>query len=281
VPQQPTQVTDVPFRWDLVRPDQLGALLNDVPAPDLWFLDELVAVSGKVLARSGGGDLVFVGRSLDSMYDLLSGALAQGAPAPELRRLPFGWMSTWTREPLAARGVLARAGLAPFELARRRRPVAFADVVSSGGTYRDLFGLLRDWVAEERAPWAVVRRKLRFVGVTWRKRTGPDTYRWQQEADWPRLLPGGAVVNVSLEWPVWTYLADGQAKLSWSFRPGGGPGVSAPRHDEAARRALAEAVALVAYGRSREGRRAVARATAGEPALAQPWLRSLVTHLNR
>jgi len=281
VPQQPTQVTGVPFRWDLVRPDQLGALLDDVPAPELWFLDELVTASGKVLARSGGGELVFVGRSLDSMFDLLSGALAQGGPPPGLRRLPFGGLSTWTREPGQARQVLAGAGLSPFELARQRRPVAFADVVSSGGSFRDLFTLVRDWAADERAPGGVVRRKLRFIGVTWRRRASPATSRWQQEAAWPRLLPGDAVVNVSLEWAVWTYFADGQAKLSWSFRPGSAPGVSAPRHDEAARRALAEAVALVAYGRSREGRRAIARATAGEPAWAHPWLRSLVTHLNR
>ena len=45
-------------------------------------------------------------------------------------------------------------------------------------------------------------------------------------------------------------------------------------------RALAEAVALVAYGRSRTGRQALARAIGGEPALAQPWLRTLITNLN-
>jgi hypothetical protein len=47
------------------------------------------------------------------------------------------------------------------------------------------------------------------------------------------------------------------------------------------RQALAEAVALVSYGRSARGRRALAQATSGEPALAQPWLRSLVLKLNR
>ncbi len=47
-----------------------------VSQPDLWFIDDLVQCAGKVLARSGNGDLVFVGRSLDSTSDLLSGALA-------------------------------------------------------------------------------------------------------------------------------------------------------------------------------------------------------------
>jgi hypothetical protein len=51
-----------PFRWDLVSPDQLGSMLDGVGLPDLWFLDDLVGCAGKVLARSGGSDLYFVGR---------------------------------------------------------------------------------------------------------------------------------------------------------------------------------------------------------------------------
>jgi hypothetical protein len=43
----------LPFRWDLIAPDQLGSLLAGTGSPDLWFLDELVACAGKVLARSG------------------------------------------------------------------------------------------------------------------------------------------------------------------------------------------------------------------------------------
>jgi hypothetical protein len=53
-----------------------------------------------------------------------------------------------------------------------------------------------------------------------------------------------------------------------------------PDRDERTRQALAEAVALVAYGRSRTGRQALVRAIGREPALAQPWLRTLVTNLN-
>jgi len=66
----------LPFRWDLVSPDQLGSLLAGTAPPSLWFLDELVECTGKVVARSGDGDLIFVGRSLDSMFDLLGGVLA-------------------------------------------------------------------------------------------------------------------------------------------------------------------------------------------------------------
>jgi hypothetical protein len=71
---QPPQAI-LPFRWDLITPDRLGSMIADLPELDPEFLDALVDGSAKVLARSAGGDLVFVGRSLDSMFDLLGGAL--------------------------------------------------------------------------------------------------------------------------------------------------------------------------------------------------------------
>ena len=96
----------VPFRWDLVSPDQLGSLLAGVGEPDLWFLDSLVTCAGKVLARGGDGDLFFVGRSLDSMFDLLSGALTGVAAAPEVHWLPLSFArraaraGLWSPRPL-------------------------------------------------------------------------------------------------------------------------------------------------------------------------------------
>src|SRR3954468_2146306 len=81
----------VPFRWDLVTPAQLGSLLDDAAPPDLWFLDDLVACAGKVLARNGNGDLFFVGRSLDSMFDLLRGGLAGSGGVQRLYRLPLSF----------------------------------------------------------------------------------------------------------------------------------------------------------------------------------------------
>lgn len=283
-----------PFRWDLVTPDQLGSMLDGVAAPDLWFLDELVRCTGKVVARGGNGDLVFVGRSLDSMYDLLSGALHQQV---SLRRLPFsfarGWVGTGRatrRRPLTpaererARHLIAGVGAAPHDLARGDRPVTFVDVVSEGGTFTDLYTLLRAWIDESREPWPVIRRKLRFVGVTNRRQTSPNAYRWQQtDAPWTGDLPARSVVNVSVDPAVWWYFGNYQPKLTRSFRPEqwtAGDDAGAVDRAELTREALAEAVALVAYGRSRDGRRAIARAVGGEPALAEPWLRSLVTALN-
>jgi len=101
----------VPFRWDLVTPDQLGTMLDGAAPPDLWFLDELVTCTGKVLARSGNGDLYFVGRSLDSMFDLLGGVLAGPVGVQRLHRLPLSFQrpavrsgSRWRRRPLSIHG---------------------------------------------------------------------------------------------------------------------------------------------------------------------------------
>jgi hypothetical protein len=283
-----------PFRWDLVTPDQLGSLLAGSGEPDLWFLEELVACAGKVLARSGDGDLVFVGRSLDSVFDLLGGALVDLKREARLRRLPLSFerggarsFGTWRRRSLTpgelagARRMLAAVDVTPRALARRGRPVAFVDVVSRGATFTELFELLREWIDDERQPWPVIRRKLRFIGVTSRTKTSPNTNRWQQHAAWTRTLPARAVVNVSLNPRVWSYFADSQIKLTRSFGPEDWlAAADGPGRGERTRHAMAEAAALVAHGRGQAGRRALARAMRGEPALAQPWLRTLVTALN-
>jgi hypothetical protein len=286
---------NVPFRWDLITPSQLGTLLDGAEPPDLWFLDELVACAGKVLARSGNGDLFFVGRSLDSMYDLLGGALADTDWRHRLHRVPFSFQRTgrwvgnrwrprritrpeWDR----ARQLLIAAGLSPRALARRDRAATFVDVVHGGSTFTELFILLRPWIDRDREPWNAIRRKLRFVGVVFRTKTSPNTYRWHQHTPWIHQLPARAVLNVSLAGDVWSYLGNTQIKLTRTFRPedwlAAGDG---PQRGEDTRLALAEAYAIVQYGRSVAGRRALARATDGEPALAEAWLRSLVAQLNR
>lgn len=264
-----------PFRWDLVTPDQLGSLLADVAEPNLWFLDDLVACAGKVLARGGDAQLVFVGRSLDSMYDLLSGAIPD-----RVTRLPLSFAGFTQAHAPKAREVLAEHGITPQALARGA--VTFVDVVFRGNTFGELFSLLDNWIVDTREPWDVIRRQLRFVGVTVQGKTSPNTWRWQQHADWTARLPARAVQNVSLHYCVWTYFGDHQTKLTRSFRPTTWyADAEGPDRGDKTRLALAEAVALVRYGRGRDGRRALARAVAGEPALSETWLRTLVTGLGR
>jgi len=274
-----------PFRWNLAAGDRVGSLLEGVDEPDLWFADELLACAAKVLARCADGDLHFVGRSVDSLYDLLSGALAGTSWAGRLRPLPFstGYEPPGEPEVRQLRANLAAEGLAPELLARRRRPVVLVDLVYGGRTFDALFSHLRRWIAEERAQWDVIRLKLRFLGLTERTHTSPNTWRWQQHAPWTTELPASAVANVSLDWDLWRHLGNEQAKVTRSFRPSSwlDTSVAAPPRDTEARHALAEALALVEWGRRRETRAALVRLLAAEPGFAEPWLRSLALELRR
>lgn len=260
-----------PFRWDLVSPDQLGGLLDGVAEPDLWFLPELVECAGRVLARSANGDLYFVGRSPDSIFDLLSGALSATTWRDRCHRLP---LSLWTdpdaltpAEVTQFRTNMSQLGIDPHRLARRRRPVTFVDLVYGGRTYENLFLLLRRWIAEDNpAAWPVVRTKPRFIGITRRTKTSPNTWRWYQEP-WAAQLPRSAVIGVSLHRGVWSYLGDQQAKTTRSFPVTRwlDQDTYVPGRDTQALAALAEAVAVVAYGRSAQGRAGLVAAITVEP----------------
>jgi hypothetical protein len=284
-----------PFRWDLITPDHLGSLLDGASQPTLWYAEDLIACAGKVIARSGDGELIFVGRSLDSMYDLLGGAFDGTSWNNRLYRLPLSFAVSGGRlvgnrwrpnritqaQMLQARQILDQLGLSPFALARRDRPATFVDVVYGGSTFTRVFGLLHDWVGQTREPWSVIRRKIRFVGVTSRTKTSPNTYRWQQHARWTRELPAQSVRNVSLDRFVWSYLGDSQIKLTRTFRPEAWlADADGPQRGERTATALAEAVALVEFGRTRQVRRDLVKAMTTDPAIAESWLRTLMGQLN-
>jgi hypothetical protein len=115
-----------PFRWDLVSPDQLGSLLDGAAEPNLWFLSALVECAARVLARCADGDLYFVGRSPDSIFDLLSGALSATTWCGRCRRLP---LSLWSgpdaltpAETTQFRTNMARLGITPEILVGRNGP---------------------------------------------------------------------------------------------------------------------------------------------------------------
>jgi hypothetical protein len=276
-----------PFRWDLLRPDQLGSLLDGIEEPNLGYLDELVECAGKVLARCGDGDLYFVGRSVDSLFDLLSGALADTVWQDRLHPLPlslygFDGQGFTLEELRQLRTNLTAAGLAPAEL-MRGRPTVFVDLVYQGSTFENLYELLREWIDEERAQWDVIRRQLRFVGITWRDKTSPKTWRWQQHAEWTSELPASAIRNVSLHGQVWSYFGNTQAKTAASFRRTrwSAPEVGEPPRSAEAKFALAEAVRLVERGRSPQVRHQLAEVISQEATAGERWVRDLQLVLRR
>src|SRR5262245_16608008 len=67
-----------PFRWNMARSRLMRRLGRGRTSimPD-HQQDRLLRCAAKVLRAGGGSDLVFVGRSLESVYDLLCGALSR------------------------------------------------------------------------------------------------------------------------------------------------------------------------------------------------------------
>jgi hypothetical protein len=137
----------------------LGGTLDDAAYAALEgmfaLLQRLLEVSRRdaIALASVAVDLrVTVGRSLDSMFDLLGGALAACRDGRQPRRLPLsfqrpgvGSRRRWRPRPLTpaeqaqARRILATAGLTPHRLARRERPVTFVDVLYRSSTFTELF----------------------------------------------------------------------------------------------------------------------------------------------
>jgi hypothetical protein len=191
-----------PFRWDVRRRSQLGSLpAIDVPNAYPEFEEDLIVCSARVLAFAGDSDLVFVGRSPQPLFDLLSGLLTETSWQDRLRLLNVSLrhVDPPDQEQLRAiRPYLAEVGLEPHALTRRRRPLALVDVVDTGDTFGALLQFVKEWSDEARVEWRAVARKIRIVGLTWRERTSPKTRRWHQHAEWVERLRPSEIKNVSL-----------------------------------------------------------------------------------
>lgn len=63
-----------PFRWNLKKREQLGTLL-DIDAESTYadYEAHLVDCASKVVARSNGKKIIFVGRSPENIFDYISG----------------------------------------------------------------------------------------------------------------------------------------------------------------------------------------------------------------
>jgi len=268
-----------PFRWNVARREQLGRLLAGAYDGDCWWRqDEFQQCCAKVLAYSGGRRLFFVGRSLESMFDYLSGALCDTSWVNRLNLFLFSMRFTHVDQPAlnAIRDYMRELGLDPRSIAQSA--VTFADLVWSGETFSNLIGLLRDWCAEDGMDWQGVRRSIRIIGVTSRTKTSPNTWRWQQHSEAVRALPAGAVKNVSLEPRLWGYLGDTQAKATPAYNPRrwGDVDVTHPDHKEKYLAGLQEAWNIFEDGRTPESRRSLTRWMTQTTGMQYEWFRNLL-----
>jgi hypothetical protein len=276
-----------PFRWDVTRRSQLGSL-PEIELPETYpqFEEDLLTCSARILAFAGDSDLVFVGRSPQPLFDLLSGLLVETSWSDRLRLLNVGLRRVEAPSEEQVRAIypyFAEVGLEPQALAQRRRGIALVDVVDTGETLGTLLAFLKTWSDSVLADWRAVARKIRIVGLTWREKTSPNTWRWQQHAEWVKRLRPSEIKNVSVPPRLGTYLATEVPKTNYSFTPSwwGDEEVTRPVRDYEARQALALAVHLFDLGRMTETRRRFARALASEPAMKEGWFRSLILELKR
>jgi hypothetical protein len=276
-----------PFRWDVTRRSQLGSL-PEIELPETYpqFEEDLLTCSARILAFAGDSDLVFVGRSPQPLFDLLSGLLVETSRSDRLRLLNVGLRRVEAPSEEQLRAIypyFAEVGLEPHALARGGRGTALVDVVDTGETLGTLLTFLKTWSDSVLADWRAVAGKIRIVGLTWREKTSPNTWRWQQHAEWVERLRPSEIKNVSVPPRLGTYLAAEAPKTNYSFTPDwwGDEQVTKPVRDHEAREALALAVRLFDLGRMTETRRRFARSLASEPAMKESWYRSLILELKR
>lgn len=290
----------VPFRWDVRRREQLGRLTEAGTSPrPYWFppphwdetFAEIRTASARVLARAGDARLVFVGRSPESLFDYLTGALADTSWADRLDLLsvsmPYGDVHANPDVPRTAveglRAMLRALRLSPAEIASAPRPVALVDVVNRGGTFASLAETWAGWARSEGLDPNAVRRRLRFVGMTVRTKNSPNTWRWFQRSGWTEHFPRGALRGVSIPGWFWGYLGNYQEKMmpSNDFTRWGTEDLSRPVHEPEAFNALRTALRIHEQARARDERARFASLLTSREEMREPWLRSLVLEIRR
>lgn len=219
-----------PFRWDISRREQLGALANAsqtrlTPEPD--FLDALRQTAAQVVAFFGVSDLAFIGRTPENLFDYLSGMFQDIPNTPDLHLIQFslrwageGGVKAIASDRLEGLFEYFRAeGLSPKALSQSPRRTAFVDFVAYGGTLQNLFALLKLMAERDQVDWNAAQRRLMIVGITTRTKNSPKTWRWQQNQDWLHLIPDTEIKNVSAPGFFTYYIANEQPKLTYSHHP--------------------------------------------------------------
>ncbi|MEM1180172.1 MAG: hypothetical protein AAGM22_17655 [Acidobacteriota bacterium] len=279
-----------PFRWDISRREQLGQLVDGEEAESYpQFLEDLRRCSARVVATAGPSDLVFVGRSPESLFDYLSGVLMPSDWSDRLKlmnvSMRFGAFNDPRVDAVQAeagfRRHLTELGLSPQQILMGPRRVALIDLVDTGSTLQNLSGQLLSWAEEEETDVPGVLRKIHFVGVTVRQRTSPHTFRWQQHAPWLEPYGSGAARNVSAPGHFWRYLGNTQAKVSetnppWRWHDAS---VKQPPRGATHLAALRLALRLFDAGSDPAERRRFTEELSRQRAFRYPWCRKLISQL--
>lgn len=218
-----------PFRWNIEKENELGHLIGDQTADiSSKFIEELTSSSARIIAFAEHSLLFFVGRSPENYFDFLSGIYSDHSALTENFQLFQFSGRNYTIQELTGnyafnlevfKGYMTQLGLSPSQILTRKSNTAFVDVVYRGGTFGVLIEILKNWSTDIKVDWKKVRQKIRIVGLTSRTKNSPNTWRWQQKADWIELIGKARVRNVSVTLGFWKEIADIQSKTTKSFYP--------------------------------------------------------------
>ncbi len=185
----------------------------------------LMNCAALVMSYGCESDLVFVGRSPESLFDLFSGLLYDTPFKKRLTLLQFSMRDyadsriDWQRAKPAIKSYMRTINLDPHSIAKRPRTITFVDLVATGMTFKNLINLLKDWSLEDEIDWSNVKRKIRIIGICGRGKPSPKAVAWNEEKGWVGTLPSGAIKNAVIDWDLWDYLGNRQLKSTTSFSP--------------------------------------------------------------
>jgi len=277
-----------PFRWNIKKKEQLGGLL-DIKAEKPRYPDKLADCAAKMVARSSNGKIVFVGRSPESIFDYLSGVFDGTSYEDKMdilnisnsfreiddirKKLPSAYV--------ALKVHFVELGISPEQVLAEPNGICFTDLVDSGGTFEQLFDFIQQWALEDKQNFPALLGKLSFLGLTYRTENSPNTWRWQQNADWVKQHSKLTVKNVSLPPELWRYLGNYQLKVADTNKPErwGSADIMLPPREKDNLRALKQAYQRYTLGL--EQKLAFAERLAATHEFREPWLRSLVNELKK
>lgn len=292
---------DKPFRWHIHKTEQLGQLAEGVSVDAYVGFDvdlrqaaaRLLSACAKIYGKTDAVEharIVFVGRSPENFFDYLSGAFLNEAWHESLCLLNVSLRMAHTHqlqsEYPGAEEALKRhfeaLNLSPASLIHAPKPITFVDLVYSGRTFRLLFEFMHRWAKIQVQDVPAVLRKLRFVGITERTKTSPNTWRWQQHAEWTKQLPKSAICNVSIPRRMWNYMGNHQSKTSrwnppWRWQE---PKMFKAQHTECQLQALRLAMEIFEQAQTREERLALKRCMGNTHGVKYGWFRDLMTSLS-
>lgn len=266
---------------------ELQARLKLALKKEKGFSEDLLVCCARIMALGSEYDLYFVGRSAESIFDHLSGLLFATTFKDRLMlvQLSLRFYSDqkiiWRKSLPALKKYFTALKLDPASLMRRRRPVAFVDLVYTGETFFNLCDLLKDWAEESGIAWSSIKQKIKLLGIVERKHTSPNTWRWQQQPEWTNLLDSTSIKNISIVPNFWGYLGNDQHKTteSFTFDLWGNHKASTPVRTTSTILGLQSALFWFEEGQSPERRERFAEILCEQPEMKVESLRKLVLQI--